>query len=141
MFAKTYLDFIARNQYVLRQGTPKVDAAVYHHSYYETIDFWGPEKIFTTECLEQNGYSYDFLDPSVIALDSMSVKDGVLDPEGAAYKALILDNETDLPSETVAKLQSYADNGLTIVFIVFCWKMWKQGSLRIQKLLNEDFEA
>lgn len=31
--------------------------------------------------------------------------------------------------------------GLTIVFIVFCWKMWKQGSLRIQKLLNEDFEA
>lgn len=117
MFAKTYLDFIARNQYILRQGTPKTDAAVYHHSYYETIDFWGPEKIFTTECLEQNGYSYDFLDPSVISLDSMSVRDGVLDPDGAAYKALIIDNETDLPYETVAKLQSYADNGLTIVFI------------------------
>lgn len=117
MFAKTYLDFIARNQYVLRQGTPKVDAAIYHHSYYETIDFWGPEKIFTTECLEQNGYSYDFVDPSVLDLDNMNVKDGVLDPEGAAYKALILDNETDLPAKTVAKLQSYADNGLTIVFI------------------------
>lgn len=27
MFAKTYLDFVARNQYVLRQGQPKVDVA------------------------------------------------------------------------------------------------------------------
>lgn len=117
LFAKNYLSFIARNQYVLRQGTAKVDAAVYHHSYYETIDFWGPEKIFTTEVLEQNGYSYDFIDPSVMELDNMKVTDGRLDIEGAAYQALILDNVNDLPYETAAKLNEYADAGLKIVII------------------------
>ncbi len=117
MFADTYLDFITRNQYILRQGTPKVDVAIYHHSYYETIDFWGPDKIFTTEALEQNGYSYDFVDPSTLSLSNMTVTDGVLDAEGTAYKALILKDETDLPSETVTLLNQYAENGLKIVFI------------------------
>lgn len=117
MFADTYLNFITRNQYILRQGTPKVDVAVYHHSYYETIDFWGPDKIFTTEVLEQNGYSYDFLDPASLDLEQMNVTNGVLDENGAAYKALVFNNETDLPYDTVKKLNEYADAGLTIVFI------------------------
>ena len=117
MFADTYLDFIARNQYILRQGTAKVDAAVYHHSYYETIDFWGPDKIFMTESLEQNGYSYDFLDPAALDLDNMTVTDGILDAEGAGYQVLIFDNETALPYETVKKLNTFAENGLKIVFI------------------------
>lgn len=117
MFADTYLNFITRNQYILRQGTPKVDLAVYHHSYYETIDFWGPDKIFTTEVLEQNGYSYDFLDPASLDLEQMNVTNGVLDESGAGYKALVFNNETDLPYDTVKKLNEYADAGLTIVFI------------------------
>lgn len=117
MFANTYLNFITRNQYILRQGTPKIDAAVYHHSYYETIDFWGPDKIFVTEALEQNGYSYDFLDPAALDLDNMTVRDGLLDADGTGYKALIFNNETDLPYETVEKLNTFAENGLTIVFI------------------------
>ncbi len=117
MFADTYLNFITRNQFILRQGTPKVDLAIYHHSYYETIDFWGPDKIFTTEALEQNGFSYDFLDPASLALDQMNVTNGVLDESGSAYQALIFNNETDLPYETVQKLNEYADAGLTIVFI------------------------
>ena len=45
-YASNYLDYLSRIQMTLRQGTPKVDVAVYHHSYYETIDFWGPDKIF-----------------------------------------------------------------------------------------------
>ena len=73
-----------RNQMILRQGTPKVDLAVYHHSYYETIDFWGPDKVLDTTDLEQNGCSYDFIDPSILSLDNMQVEDGRLDLEGAA---------------------------------------------------------
>ncbi|MBR2812672.1 MAG: hypothetical protein IKD69_14960 [Solobacterium sp.] len=117
MFAKTYTDFLTRSQFVLRQGTPKVDVAVYRHSYYEVIDFWGPDKIFMTEDLEQNGYSYDFVDPAVLSLSDMTVKDGVLDAEGTAYKALVFYNQTALSSDTVKRLQDYADNGLKIIFI------------------------
>lgn len=117
MFAQTYLDYLARTQVALREGTPKVDLAIYHHSYYETIDFWGPDKLFKTESLEQNGYSYDFISPAILELDNMTVKDGVLDSEGSEYKALVFDNESELSSQTIERLIQYAENGLTIVFV------------------------
>lgn len=117
MFANTYLDFVARNQYVLRQGVPKVDVAVYRHSYYEVIDFWGPDKLFDTTALEQAGYSYDFVAPATLALDNMVVTDGVLDADGTSYKALIVNQEDALPSSVVDRLNEYAEAGLTIVFV------------------------
>lgn len=117
MFAKNYTDFISRNQMILRQGTPKVDLAVYHHSYYETIDFWGPDKVLDTTDLEQNGCSYDFIDPSILSLDNMQVEDGRLDLEGAAYKALIFNNEDMIPYETAKKVKELAENGRTVVFV------------------------
>ncbi len=117
MFAKTYLDFVARNQYVLRQGQPKVDVAVYRHSYYEVIDFWGPDKLFDTTSLEQAGYSYDFVAPATLALDNMVVTDGVLDADGTAYKALVVNQEDALPSAVVDRLNEYAEAGLPIVFV------------------------
>lgn len=116
-YASTYLDYLSRTQMTLRQGVPKVDVAVYHHSYYETIDFWGPDKIFKTESLEKNGYSYDFLSPATFKLDNMITKDGVLDNNGSQYRALIFDNESDLSYETANKILEYAKNGLTIIFV------------------------
>lgn len=116
-YASTYLNYLARTQLALRQGTPRIDVAVYHHSYYETIDFWGPDKIFKTESLEQNGYSYDFLSPATLELDNMVVKNGVLDSDGSGYRALIFDNESDISYATASKLLEYAENGLTIIFV------------------------
>lgn len=116
-YASTYLDYLARIQMTLRQGTPQIDVAVYHHSYYETIDFWGPDKILDTESLEQNGYSYDFVSPSLFELDNMTVENGVLDSEGTKYRALVFNNETDISYETAQKILEYAENGLTIIFV------------------------
>lgn len=116
-YASNYLNYLSRIQMTLRQGTPKVDVAIYHHSYYETIDFWGPDKIFKTESLEQNGYSYDFVSPAALQLDNMSVKNGVLDSNGAGYKALILDNQSNISYDIAKKLLNYAKNGLTLVFV------------------------
>lgn len=130
-YASTYLDYLSRLQLTLRQGTPQVDVAVYHHSYYETIDFWGPDKIFKTESLEQNGYSYDFLSPATFKLDNMTVKDGILDSDGTCYRALIFDNESDLSYETANKLLEYAKNGLTIIFV---------GQTPSEKTFGEDQE-
>ncbi len=116
-YASNYLDYLSRIQMTLRQGTPKVDVAVYHHSYYETIDFWGPDKIFKTESLEQNGYSYDFLSPATINLDNMKVKDGILDKDGSGYKALVFDNQSDISYETANKILEFAKKGLKIIFV------------------------
>ena len=116
-YASNYLDYLSRIQMTLRQGTPKVDVAVYHHSYYETIDFWGPDKIFKTESLEQNGYSYDFLSSATINLDNMKVKDGILDKDGSGYKALVFDNQSDISYEIANKILEFAKKGLKIIFV------------------------
>ena len=72
-FAKSYLDFLTHTQFILKQGTPKVDLAIYYQNYYETINFIGSKKIFDDGgILEQHVYSYDFL--SHTALKNLSVK-------------------------------------------------------------------
>ncbi|MEX2803804.1 glycosyl hydrolase [Streptococcus sp. H31] len=117
IYAGTYLDFITRNQYVLRQGQAKVDLAIYDHSYYETIDFIGSKKIFNSKKLEQNGYSYDFLSPSAFELDNMTVSNKRLDASGASYKALILNNQKELTKAAAEKILAYARDGLPIIII------------------------
>lgn len=117
LYADTYTNYLSRTQFALRQGTPKVDLAVYRHSYYETIDFWNPDKIFNTELLEQSGYSYDFVSPALLELGNMKVTDGLMDADGSAYKALIFNNQQDLPYETAQKLKFYARQGLPLIFI------------------------
>lgn len=116
-YASTYLDFVTRNQYILRQGTPKVDVALYHHSYYEEIDFLHPDKIFNSSVLENNGYTYDMVSPATLDLDNMTVEDGVLDKDGSAYKALVIDEKEDLPYETAQRFLEYAKAGLPIIII------------------------
>ena len=74
-------------------------------------------KIFKTESLEQNGYSYDFLSPATINLDNMKVKDGILDKDGSGYKALVFDNQSDISYETANKILEFAKKGLKIIFV------------------------
>ena len=115
-FAKTYLDFLTRNQFILRQGTPKVDLAIYYQSYYETIDFIASKKILDDGGnLEQHGFSYDFLSPA--ALKNLSVKNKRLDFDGASYKALILNNQTNLTPDATEKLIEFAKSGLPIIIV------------------------
>ncbi len=108
-YANTYLDFLTRNQYILRQGAPKVDVAIYYQSYYETIDFIGSKILFDDGGnLEQHGYTYDFLSPA--ALEKLSVKD-------CTYKALVLNNQKTLTQAAAKKLLEYAKAGLPIFII------------------------
>ena len=141
IFAKSYLDFLTRNQFILRQGKPKVDLAIYYQNYYETIDFIGSKKIFDDGgILEQHGYSYDFLSPA--ALKNLSVKNNRLDFDGASYKAIILNNQENLTVDAVKKLQEFAKAGLPIIVIgkapkynAFTGKMFldKMGEIMPQK--------
>lgn len=116
--ARDYTDAIARSQYLLRQGTPKVDVAIYHHSYWEPGELSGADKMYKDEgALQRSGYTYEFVSPSGLNLDNAVVDGGRLDPDGPAYKALVFDNQTSLPGETADQLISYAQNGFPLIFI------------------------
>lgn len=102
----------------MRAGAPKVDLAIYHHSYEETIDFCGAEKLYKDDgLLEQSGYTYDFVSPSFFQLEEVTLCDHVLCKKGPAYRALIFDHQKDLPCKTAEILCQYALAGFPLVFV------------------------
>ncbi|MFI0354927.1 glycosyl hydrolase [Actinomadura sp. 9N407] len=95
----------SRMQYVLRQGRPSVDLAVYRQSYGTKV----------REPRGAAGFTYDFTGPD--QLDGTRVKDRRLAPEGPAYRALILDDQPTLPVKTARLLLSHARSGLPLVIV------------------------
>lgn len=110
--------WIARNQQVLREGTPKMDLAIYSLKYWENIDTDNRVKDYDDNgALEQAGYSYDFVAPSGFALPNAQVDNKRLDADGPAYKAIVLDTEATVPAATVDRFIEYAQDGLPIVVV------------------------
>ncbi len=128
------MKYVARNQYVMRQGEAKVDLAFFRNTYFESQMY---QPLFVSN-LEQYGYSYDFISPALMDLDSakVSTQNGqpVLDADGPAYKALIVNHENhkgnqqhpdemqnlvplDLSLDAANQLLEYAKAGLPIVFV------------------------
>jgi len=108
--------YLARCQYILRKGQQKVELAIYHHSYMETIDCLGARKLFDSVILEQQGYSYDFISPVHLLEDGIELDGNCIFPKGPAYKALIIYRQKLLPAEVIGKLLRLAKNGFPIVF-------------------------
>ncbi|WP_216586223.1 glycosyl hydrolase [Streptomyces brasiliscabiei] len=106
-WADTHLvtDWTARMQWVLRQGRPSVDLAVYRHSY-------GPDVRVPDGAA---GFTYDFTGPA--QLEGTRVGGGRLAPDGPAYRALILDRQPTLPVATARLLLSHARAGLPVVVV------------------------
>ena len=104
-------DYMARTQETLQEGTAKVDIAVLRDEKKVKT------KYFDSDNLTENGYSYEFLSDDTMLTDGVEAADGVLTPDSAAYKALVLYNETTLSTDMLNRLKEYADNGLTIVVV------------------------
>jgi hypothetical protein len=116
--ADTFTSWIARNQQVLREGTAKMDLAIYSLKYWENIDTDNRVKDYDDDgALEQAGYSYDFVAPSGFALDNAQVENKRLDAGGPAYKAIVVDTESTMPAATVDRFTEYAQDGLPIIFV------------------------
>lgn len=80
--------YLAREQFVLQQGRPDIDVAVYY--YYMEI---GNDHLdyFTDDCMQTAGYTYTFLGDASLQ-KAAAISDGsVLDEEGPSYKALVID--------------------------------------------------
>jgi hypothetical protein len=63
------------------------------------------------------GYTYEYLGPENLNSEQAVVIDGVLAPEGPAFKALIIYNQTQITPDASAALLKFAENGLPIYIV------------------------
>ncbi|PSK85017.1 alpha-L-rhamnosidase-like protein [Murinocardiopsis flavida] len=122
--------FLAREQFVLQQGRPRVDVAVYRHSYWShgfpyTANHSADDHFrwFTDTTMERLGYTYEFIGPALLDLPGARVAGGRLDPEGPAYKALVLDfagqraGVRGMPAAAARAVLDHARAGLPVIVV------------------------
>lgn len=81
-------DYVARIQYVMQNGTAVRDVAIYEQVYDATskdLDIYAVD-----DSIEEAGYTYDIVNPGYMNLENCTAKDGVIDPDGGNYKALVV---------------------------------------------------
>ncbi|MCD8022467.1 MAG: hypothetical protein LUF30_05685, partial [Lachnospiraceae bacterium] len=125
----TITAYLAREQFILREGTADMDAAIYYYAYDYGLAGDGGRVWFTDEGMMQAGYTYDFLGDDSLQLASYDAGTGVLSPDGAAYKVLVINQNrpTDtgdgttgtgmIPVVTAEKILELAQEGLPVVVI------------------------
>ncbi|KAL4783796.1 hypothetical protein BJX76DRAFT_368146 [Aspergillus varians] len=106
------IDYLARLQFVQRQGSPRTDVAVFNRVSRTNTSF---PAIYQESDLEEAGYSYSYISPLGFDLPQAYVENHVLAPEGPAFKALVILSDQGLTVGDVAYLESYAAKGLPII--------------------------
>jgi hypothetical protein len=98
-------EYLARCQYMLRQGTFVADIC-YLQPEASPQEFQGHDR---------NGYDYDLCTPEVV-LTRMSVKDGrIVLPDGMSYRVLVLPDTTRMTPALLKKVRDLAAAGATII--------------------------
>ncbi len=112
--ARSVLDRIARSNMVFL-GMKKVDAAILRSDYTNTGE--GGEGCFYSDDgkLSNAGYSYEFVCESLLKQPVCRVEGGVLDPEGPAYRALIVMPGIELSLEGIRTLRGLQESGLPVL--------------------------
>jgi hypothetical protein len=132
-------DMIARYQYILRQGKPRMDIGMLRLDYcynnqlmaaggedmlYEQMFMRGNEGIYWKDTALQNaGYTYDYFAPQLL-LDTDC--DGTVAPGGPGYQAIIVYQDMlDVPS--AAALLERARAGVRVLFVNGVTEMLAMG--------------
>lgn len=122
---------LARNQKVLRQGRPVRDIAILRTDYF-FVNYGKPKPYSTFETnymmydmayfwkdlsLQRAGYTYDYFSPLLLEdEENVSWTNQALQPDGPAYQAVILYQET-LEVSSARKLLQIARDGLPVLFV------------------------
>ncbi|KAF2180154.1 hypothetical protein K469DRAFT_753618 [Zopfia rhizophila CBS 207.26] len=104
------LDYIGRNQFILQQGTARVDLAFYFYA-----APWYPRPQYNSTNLQDLGYTYDYLGPDNLASDYATIHGSALGVP--AYKALIFSNQTVITVAAVDAIADMASSGLPVIFV------------------------
>ena len=107
----TETGFMSRVQAVMQKGVAKIDLAVLIDKE-SSFDFESKNRF---QKLLDSGYSYNLVSESVLSHPNAEVSNGVLAPEGPAYKALIVDHVNVISLAAMQRLVKYADAGLPII--------------------------
>ncbi|KAF2671303.1 hypothetical protein BT63DRAFT_385815, partial [Microthyrium microscopicum] len=107
------LSYVSRVQWVLQQGVPQVDVAIFNKV--SATDWKFEDSVYKSSDLADAGYSYEYLSPSDPSMSRLKVKEARLGPAGPAYKALIVDRENNLTDRAVSLIEEYAQNGLPVL--------------------------
>lgn len=130
---RAFCDYLARLQSALRHGDPRIDIAILRQAYWERgRDNWDLSggQIWNDPGLVAHGYSYDYIDPSHLLRPNAVFGQGRLARRGAAYRALVIANITELGASpavpplsghmtlvTARKLAELAGQGLPLIFL------------------------
>ncbi|KAK4549904.1 hypothetical protein LTR36_005205 [Oleoguttula mirabilis] len=112
-YYKDQMDFVARNNWVMQAGVPKIDVALWQ----KVTVYPGHVQLRTYEPsdLEETGYTYEYLSPDNFDLPSATVVDGILAPDAQAFKVMVVRANDSLTIDGVSKLVEFAQAGLPIV--------------------------
>ncbi len=115
--SKAFFDYLARCDHMLRQGLPVSDVVVYTSSRNNSI--WGHDEKWSPSAslILGKGYKHDVISREAL-LERLSAKAGRLVlPDGVSYRLLVVDlDEDDVAPEVLAKIESLARAGATVVF-------------------------
>lgn len=129
--AKNVNQWMARNEQVLKQGVAKIDVAVYMQNYSFPAPFVagaGNIRFWNDLSLQEQGFTWDYLNPSLLNLPQVTVSNQRLFEAGPSYKAFILNGllqvgssfnpaKNTLPVAMAKKLLDYAKKGLPIIIV------------------------
>ncbi|CAG8936063.1 unnamed protein product [Penicillium salamii] len=106
------INYVNRNQYVLHNGQPRTDVALFNK-----VSYTDPQlnTLYTDDDLIDNGFTYTYLNPTNLELSQAYVSDGILAPEAPAYQALVVTSQDNMTLEAVSKVQEFANSGLPVV--------------------------
>ncbi|EJT69034.1 hypothetical protein GGTG_13431 [Gaeumannomyces tritici R3-111a-1] len=106
------LGYMGRTQLVQQSGVPRVDVAVY--SKQSTTSPLGVG--YKAADLQKNGWTYTYVSPANFDLPQATVNNGVLGPNGPAWKAIVIESTRNLTLSAASKVKEYAGAGLPVIF-------------------------
>lgn len=105
--SKSYLDYIAKSQYLLQQGTNVADVLVFTGDSSPNTAFLLPE-------LKKSGYDYDLIGANKLA--ELSVKNGkIVTKFGVAYEVLLLPESDWITPKTLKIIEALVKDGAKII--------------------------
>ncbi len=120
-------EHITRLQKVLREGVPQMDLGILRTDYNLNNGIWNSDiadsafhrqdgYYWRDQTLQNAGYTYDYFSPYLLQDSDISYADGLVQPDGPAYQALLIYQE-EMPYESAQTLLQWAKNGLPIVIV------------------------
>ncbi|KAJ8098505.1 hypothetical protein POJ06DRAFT_136574 [Lipomyces tetrasporus] len=107
------INYVARTQFVLQTGVPKVDLVFWDK---KTAEYAYPNTSYVPSDLSTAGYTYTYLSPDNFALDVAQVRNGILAPSAQSFRALIVRANETLTVDGVLALEKFAKAELPIIF-------------------------